>query len=155
MARKECSMNQEDNSKKQPMQPIVLDEDGVPRFQENKVITFLFETGKLDLNMLSVMVANGVIPTEDYSQITQMLGYSVSGWGDLSNSPSEDVTKADFEADLILKGQKKEYVEAAQSMTRMTELQEALQVEDDAEVRPGGSGGCWVQAWIFVRDDVI
>ncbi len=80
-----------------PMQPIVL-EDGVPRFKSNSIIRWLFETGRLDLNEVSRMMRDGAFPVEDYVQITQLLGYSISGWGDLSTSPPELVEEADRQA---------------------------------------------------------
>jgi len=78
-----------------PMQPIERDGEGVPRFKKNHIIGWLFETGKLNLNEISVMVHRGMFPQEDYVQLTQLLGYSTSGWGDLSTSPPDMVEEAD------------------------------------------------------------
>lgn len=87
-----------------PMQPLVRDEKGIIRFKENKIIRWLFESGKLNLNELALMVSKGMLPKEDYAQLTQLLGYSVSGWGDISTSPRDQVMAADAEAaKMILK----------------------------------------------------
>ncbi len=83
-----------------PMQPIGLDSEGVPRFKGNKIIEYLFQSGKLNLNDIACMP----FPQEDYAQITQLLGYSTSGWGDLSTSPPELVSKADGIADDLVSG---------------------------------------------------
>lgn len=82
-----------------PTQPLEVDDKGVVRFKGNKIIKFLFDTGKLDLNEISAMVRAGMLPEEDYVQITQLLGYSVSGWGDLSTSPPDLVEEADLLAE--------------------------------------------------------
>jgi hypothetical protein len=65
---------------KHPIQPLYLSEDGVMYFKQNKIITYLFESGKLDLNEIAVMDFSN----EDQQQIAQLVGYSLSGYGDLS-----------------------------------------------------------------------
>jgi hypothetical protein len=76
---------------KHPMQPIALDERGVARFKENAIIQWLFETGKLNLNEIALMRFDD----EDRMQLAQLLGYSVSGFGDLSYADPEVVAAAD------------------------------------------------------------
>ena len=147
---------------KQPSQPIVLDEKGTPRFQSNEIIKFLFNTGQLDLNKLTMMVKQGAFPLEDYAQITQLLGYSVSGWGDLSTSPPNDVGAADAEAAMIVNGDKQRYLEEAQGLCRdvcSTSLEIGgagveMQVDDDARIAPADDA-CWVQAWLRIPKEVI
>ena len=60
-----------------PIQPIEKDDRGVFRFKRNKIVEFLSE-GKL--NDLAVMN----FPQEDWEQLAQLIGYSLSGFGDLS-----------------------------------------------------------------------
>ena len=79
---------------KHPMQPIVFDEHRVIRFKRNTIIDYLFNTGKLDLNELAMME----FPVEDRMQIAQLLGYSVSGYGDLSYVTKKNLAKADAKA---------------------------------------------------------
>ena len=62
------------------MQPVYLDDNGTARFKENQIISYLFRTGKLDLNELAVIPFHD----EDRVQLAQLLGYTVSGAGDLS-----------------------------------------------------------------------
>ena len=78
-----------------PMQPIMLASDGVIRFKQNAIIDWLFETRKLDLNEVAVLAAQGKFNSEDQMQIAQLLGYSVSGYGDLSYASKESVALAD------------------------------------------------------------
>lgn len=77
-----------------PMQPLILDDGGVVRFKENAIITHLFETGALDLNEIATMPFSA----EDRMQVAQLLGYSVSGFGDLSYADHEVVALADADA---------------------------------------------------------
>lgn len=73
------------DSVKHPFQPLYLDDHGTLRFKPNKIINYLFETRKLDLNAIASMP----FPVEDREQIAQMLGYSHSGFGDLSYVTNE------------------------------------------------------------------
>ena len=66
--------------KRHPMQPLVKDQHGVVRFQANKIIQFLFDSGCLDLNQLATME----FCRADREQIAQLLGYSVGGFAELS-----------------------------------------------------------------------
>jgi hypothetical protein len=91
---------------KHPNQPLVIDKYGVVRFKGNVVVNFLFSVGKLDLNELAVMVGNKLIPREDYEQITQLMGYSVSGYGDLSTTSKDRLAWADAEAERLLSERK-------------------------------------------------
>ena len=89
---------------KHPMQPIVWDDD-VIRFRENKAVSLLLETSKLDLNDLSLMHQKGMLGEGDYTQLMQLIGYSVCSYGSLSTSPPEVVKKADHIAETMrLKG---------------------------------------------------
>lgn len=137
----------------QPMQPIVLDEKGTPRFKGNEIIKHLFNTGKLDLNELTMLVHQGKLPKEDYVQITQLLGYSVSGWGDLSTSPPEMVEAADREAVMIINGDKEKYVECARKA--IYKLQEDVGIDPDyVYVRPL-EGECWVTCQVCIPEEEI
>lgn len=94
---------------KHPMQPIGWDDTGkVIRFKANKIVRMLLDTGKLDLNDLAVMNAQGMFNEDDYTHLMQLIGYSVSGYGDLSTSPEELVAKADEIADELVKEEKRE-----------------------------------------------
>lgn len=60
-----------------PIQPIEKDGRGTPRFKRNKIVDFL---AKGRLNELAAMD----FPREDWEQLAQLIGYSLSGFGNLS-----------------------------------------------------------------------
>lgn len=77
-----------------PMQPVVVDDDGVHRFKKNAIVGFLLDAGPFDLNKLALMPFSD----EDRTQFAQLIGYSVSGAGDLSYFDSEVTRRADRES---------------------------------------------------------
>lgn len=74
-----------DENKKHPVQPLVRDEQGGLRFKENSIVKFLAANR---LNELARMN----FPSEDWEQLAQLIGYSLSGFGELSYV-SEDTYK--------------------------------------------------------------
>lgn len=89
-----------------PQQEIVIGPMGVIRFRENKIISYLQRSGKLNLNEIARMN----FPREDRIQLAQLIGYSVSGFGDLSYVPRKLAGACDAQADKLLrkkKGRKK------------------------------------------------
>lgn len=76
---------------KHPMQPIVITEDGVARFKPNAIVCFLLDQGPFDMNDL----ARRFFSDEDREQFAQLIGYSVSGFGDLSYASREAIIEAD------------------------------------------------------------
>ena len=69
--------------KEHPVQPFVRDHQGVVRFKENKMVSFLLDwaQGKgMGLNEMACMN----FPREDWQQFAQLIGYSTSGYGELS-----------------------------------------------------------------------
>lgn len=75
----------------QPMQPIEWDGHGVIRFKRNEIVTYLLDNGGIDMNYLAMQDFSD----EDRMQFAQLIGYSVSGFGDLSYASDEVVTEAD------------------------------------------------------------
>ena len=88
-----------------PTQPIGWDGNGVIRFKRNAIVRALLdectERGGLDLNAVSRGVARGQFTNEDQIQLAQLIGYSVSGFGDLDYVPHEAVAAADEAAERI------------------------------------------------------
>ena len=72
-----------------PIQPIVTGEHGVKRFKENAIVRHLLDAGGIDMNALARMP----FTREDREQFAQLIGYSVSGFCDLSYA-SDDVVDA-------------------------------------------------------------
>lgn len=87
-------------NQKHPMQPIAKDDDGIVRFKPNKIVLFLLDwarTRGMDLNTLAMIPFDD----DDRQQFAQLIGYSVSGFGDLSYVPRDIVAKADKEAEKL------------------------------------------------------
>lgn len=84
-----------------PMQQII-DVNGVIRFRQNKIVRHLLDAatkaGIADLNKLEIMDFS----REDRMQLAQLIGYSVSGYGDLGYPSKESVAEADAKADEII-----------------------------------------------------
>ncbi|MES2787657.1 MAG: DUF4406 domain-containing protein [Pseudomonadota bacterium] len=70
-----------------PIQPLITDQHGVIRFKRNAIVDHLAE-GKL--NDLAVMD----FAPEDLEQFAQLIGYSLSGWGNLSYVTDEAYQRA-------------------------------------------------------------
>jgi hypothetical protein len=83
-----------------PMQPVHRDPDGVIRFRPNKVVRFLLDwaTGRgMGMNELALMPFS----VEDREQFAQLIGYSVSGFGELYYVRGETIDRADAAADAL------------------------------------------------------
>ncbi|EKF9600400.1 hypothetical protein O1C43_000128 [Vibrio cholerae] len=65
---------------KHPIQPLSEDKNGTIRFKSNKIVEFLLERGGFDINDLACMEFS----QEDREQFAQLIGYSLSGYGELS-----------------------------------------------------------------------
>ena len=72
-----------------PMQPIAVDPHGTVRFQENKIVRHLLDKGGIDLNQLAMINFSQA----DQVQFAQLIGYSLSGFHELSYVP-DSVAKA-------------------------------------------------------------
>ena len=75
---------------KHPRQLTHVDDHGVVRFVRNEIIDWLCKTGRLDLNDIAIRAARGQFSVDDQRQLAQLLGYSVSGYHDLSYAEDED-----------------------------------------------------------------
>ena len=80
------------NDKKHPIQPLALDENGVMRFKENKIVRFLLDAGQFDMNQLAMMEFSN----DDREQFAQLIGYSLSGFSELSYVSDETYEAADL-----------------------------------------------------------
>lgn len=66
-----------------PIQPLVEDARGITRFKENKIVSDLLDKASehgFDMNKIAL----GGYAKEDRRQFAQLIGYSLSGYGDLS-----------------------------------------------------------------------
>lgn len=83
-----------------PMQPVENDGDSVIRFKQNKIVRFLLDFARdrgTTLNELHLMGFS----RDDWNQFSQLTGYSVSGFGDLSFANRALVAAADEAAEAI------------------------------------------------------
>lgn len=85
------------------MQPIEIDNHGVARFKANRIVCFLLDSGPFDMNILARMNFSD----EDRQQFAQLIGYSVSGFGDLSYADPKAVSKADNKVEKMFRKMKK------------------------------------------------
>jgi hypothetical protein len=79
------------------MQPLLRDEHGRLRFKSNAVVNALLDHGQstnCGLNELRMRD----FPQEDWEQFYQLIGFSVSGYGDVSVISRKTVNRADKRA---------------------------------------------------------
>jgi hypothetical protein len=85
-----------------PLQPIALDEHGTARFKKNAIVDYLLEAGPFDLNQLALMPFS----TEDREQLAQLIGYSVSGFNELSYVSTAACEEANEKRDALIAREK-------------------------------------------------
>ena len=84
--------------RKHPMQPVVM-VGKVARFKGNQIVRYLLDAGPFDMNDLAIMK----FTREDQEQFAQLIGYSVSGAGDLGYMSKALIAKANAESDKLFK----------------------------------------------------
>lgn len=86
-------------------QPIVLDVNLTPRFKANRLVRLMLDLGRagqrFDLNTIAAAVSSSD-DRYDYAQLMQLIGYSVSGFGDVTGVPKGLVQAADDEAERLM-----------------------------------------------------
>ena len=120
---------------KHPIQPLRFDEHGTLRFKPNAIVQHLLDKGPFTLDDL-----NFDFTTDDRIQFAQLIGYSLSGYGDLSYVDDQTYYAA---SNMHNKGMTEEMarityleelIEDAQSKTE--ELVETLFKIDQFELKP-------------------
>lgn len=81
-----------------PMQPIVLDEQGTPRFVGNPIVRYLVDEGSIDLNS----IARKEFSNADQQHFAQLISYSIGGYGELSYVGDASYQQAEVIADFLL-----------------------------------------------------
>lgn len=79
---------------KLPVQPIIVDDHGTLRFRANSIVSFLLDDGPNDMNRL----ARIHFSDEDRQQFAQLIGYSLSGYGELSYVTDKAFKRAERKA---------------------------------------------------------
>jgi hypothetical protein len=77
-----------------PMQPLIMDEQGIVHFKPNALVRYLLHNGGIDMNHLARLGYD----KEDYEQFAQLIGYSVGGFNDLSYVSDEVCSLANEKA---------------------------------------------------------
>ena len=81
-----------------PMQPLIIDRSGIVRFKENVIVRFVLDNGGINLNM----IADREFTDEDRCQFAQLIGYSLSGYRELSYVSDERAAAACAAAERII-----------------------------------------------------
>ena len=71
---------------KHPVQPVERDTEGTYRFKRNAIVRHLLDNGPHDMNSIGI----GDFTLEDRVQFAQLIGYSVSGFSELSYVDDDD-----------------------------------------------------------------
>lgn len=81
-----------------PDQPLYLDGHGVVRFRKNAIVEFLLDAGPFDMNQLAVMP----FEADDRTQFAQLIGYSQSGFGELSYVSDEAYDRSEMAREVLM-----------------------------------------------------
>ena len=103
---------------KHPIQPLISDEHGTTRFKANSIVRLLLDSGPFDMNDL----ARQGFSDDDFVQFAQLIGYSLSGFSELSFVSDEyyDV------AVKVSRGQDPRDAEIAALQTRLGDTRDVL-----------------------------
>lgn len=92
---------------KHPVQPVVIANDGVYRFKENKIVSKLLEMAtkgqRYSYNDIAIDYCNGKVNRDDMVQFAQLTGWSVSGFGGLSEVKDKDWERAQVKVEKMKK----------------------------------------------------
>jgi hypothetical protein len=62
---------------------IIEDEHGTYRYEQNRLIDWLWRSGKVDLNVMRIAYCHGAFSREEYMQFYRDMGYSLSGFEEI------------------------------------------------------------------------
>jgi len=104
---------------KQPIQPLYMDKHDTLRFQQNAIVRYLLDHGGIDMNRLAMLP----FEDEDRMQFAQLIGYSLSGFGELSYTTNTVYDAAERMARL---GITEEQARIVVMSEHLTDLRDAL-----------------------------
>lgn len=104
---------------KHPIQPTYKDEHGTVRFKSNTIVEYL---AKSRLNEL----AEKNFPQEDWQQLAQLIGYSVSGFGGLSYVLGSGLEETAYKMEKEGKTEEQARIEVLEA--QLTEIKRGLRV---------------------------
>lgn len=89
------------------MRPLIIDKHGAIRFKRNRIVDVLLAQASARGYTLNDLAIHGDdFPQDDWEQFYQLIGYSVSGYVELSFISDESKEKAELEADRLIKKMK-------------------------------------------------
>lgn len=103
---------------KNPIQPLEPDKHKMLRFKSNAIVRHLLDNGKIDMNALAMMEFS----KDDRQQFAQLIGYSLSGYSELSYV-DDDAYGA---AEAMAKGKSEDKARIEHLETELAALREAL-----------------------------
>lgn len=118
--------------RKHPIQPLEKDKHGTTRFKANAIVRLLLDDGKYDMNRLAMLPFSD----EDREQFAQLIGYSLSGFGDLSYVSDETYEKAAdslFVCEHEWKDIRNQVIESGEACFKCGELRSAQKAETSPE----------------------
>lgn len=84
------------------MRPVEQDADGVVRFKGNRIVRYMLDMGGIDLNHLVRVETYARFTQEDWEEFYQLIGYSVSGYHELSLVSDDSALEAGKLRDALL-----------------------------------------------------
>jgi len=117
-----------------PIQPLVEDDQGVVRFKENKIVTYILDNSGIDLNQIAVIDFS----REDREQFAQLIGYSHSGASELSYMSNEvlEVSQQIYDTGKSNEDQKDVLINYLQTTLRTLREKLADDLADFFEIHP-------------------
>ena len=77
-----------------PMQPMILADDGAVRFRQNAIVRKLLEMAARAGYTLNNVAGDVTFTQDDYEQLMQLIGYSLKGFHELSCVSDETAFEA-------------------------------------------------------------
>ena len=113
------------NTTQHPIQPFITDKHGTLRFKENRIVSDILDFATMHGFGLNE-IASKEYSVEDRQQLAQLIGYSLSGYGDLRSYVDDAAFAA---AETKARGSKKSEVEIERDYYRkeFKRLRKALQ----------------------------
>jgi hypothetical protein len=110
-----------------PLQPIYKDEYGTMRFKENAIVRYLLDNGGIDMNKLASLS----FPQTDREQFASLIGYSLSGFSELSYVSDESYAAAES----MSKGEIEVYARNKELRDQLDRIREGLRIAIPAAFR--------------------
>jgi hypothetical protein len=93
------------NNLRHPMQPIVVDDRGRAWFKANRIVRWMLDEATagrtFDLNVIARESTRQGFTAEDHMQLAQLIGYSISGFGELSYVDDATYDRASEEVERV------------------------------------------------------